>query len=262
MLISNATPRIPNGVASSAVAWSPTRPRWQRLPAEAAEQPEPRPAEVSTATPRSNALLRFIAAALIVAAALVSLWQAGLIFAHRSATTGAGVPLAPANAAITTPPRSGYGVALKVGSLAPDFEFSDFEGQRRRLSDFRGRPVFINFWATWCDPCKTEMPDIQTVLGRFQADNLAVIAVNNGEELAPARRFLDQIKVRLTEFAYDPRGSIAGLYEIGGMPTSVFVDPDGLITRIVSGQMSLNVMDSAVRDAIIGAGKVQAAPFR
>ncbi len=134
------------------------------------------------------------------------------------------------------------------------------QGRRLRLSDFRGRPVFVNFWATWCGPCRVEMPNIQTVLDHYQSFDLAVIAVNNGEAAAPAKKFIDNLTLHFTAFAYDPNADVARRYHVQGMPTSVFVDADGLITRIVTGQLSLKVMESSVQEAIIGAGKVEAAP--
>jgi cytochrome c biogenesis protein CcmG/thiol:disulfide interchange protein DsbE len=106
------------------------------------------------------------------------------------------------------------------------------------------------------------MPDIQKILNRYSDVNLVVIAVNNGEEAAPARRFLSRLNLKFTAFAFDPKGDIANQYRIEGMPTSVFIDAEGLITRLVSGQITLNVMDSAVRDAILGAGKVETKPPR
>ena len=118
----------------------------------------------------------------------------------------------------------------------------------------------MNFWATWCEPCKVEMPSIQQVLNRYESDHLAAIGINNGEEAAPAQTFIQRLNLKFTAFAFDPESAIARRYRVEGMPTSIFIDAQGLITRVIPGQISLNVMDSAVRDAIIGAGKVERRP--
>jgi len=207
-----------------------------------------------------QSLLRLLAAGLIVAVAVVGLWQAGVLFQSDQGiveTGGQMVSLAPADAAIETPNPRGLTVGLREGELAPDFEFSAFDGQRLKLSDFRGRPVFINFWATWCGPCRAEMPDIQTVLEDHAGDRLVVIGINNGEALAPAQRYLDKLDMRWTAFAYDPQQDIVRRYGIYGMPTSFFVDAEGVIVRVHSGQLSLRIMQSAVGEAIAGAASLR-----
>jgi thiol-disulfide isomerase/thioredoxin len=194
-----------------------------------------------------------------VGLALLGLWQGGVVFPPDDGRLdgGAGtVALSPADADIATPNPRGLTVGLREGELAPDFEFSAFDGKRMKLSDFRGRPVFINFWATWCGPCRVEMPDIQTIFEDHAADRLAVIGVNNGEAAAPAQRYLNDLDMRWTAFAYDPEQDIVKRYGIYGMPTSYFIDAEGVITRVHSGQLSLRVMQSAVREAIAGAASL------
>ena len=97
------------------------------------------------------------------------------------------------------PPRAASQADIKtgpqVGRLAPDFEISDFDGTRHRLSDFRGKPVYVNFWATWCVPCTMELPDIQ-VLEQRHSDDLAVITVNRRESLNTARAYSQNIALR------------------------------------------------------------------
>ena len=80
-------------------------------------------------------------------------------------------------------------VGPKAGKLAPDFEISDFEGERHRLSDLRGQAVYVTFWASWCGPCKAELPDIEQ-LQADHPDDLVVVAVNRAEPLGRARDFL------------------------------------------------------------------------
>ena len=87
-----------------------------------------------------------------------------------------------------------FDVGPKAGKLAPDFEISDFDGTRHRLSDFRGKVVYVTFWASWCGPCKAELPDIEQ-LQADHPDDLVVVAVNRAEPLGRARSFLEDLTV-------------------------------------------------------------------
>jgi thiol-disulfide isomerase/thioredoxin len=121
-----------------------------------------------------------------------------------------------------------------------------------RLSDFRGRPVFLNFWASWCGPCRAELPVMEQKLRQHAADNLAVIGVNNGERLQTAQRFLDRLEVELTAYAYDPAADIARRYSLPGMPTSFFIDADGVITGVFAVALNEEAMEAAIQQAIAG----------
>jgi len=192
-----------------------------------------------------------------VALALAAMWQGGLL-SDSSKEASTPPDLEPADASLQTAAETGYEVGLRPGNLAPDFEFSDFSGRRLRLSDFRGRPVAINFWASWCGPCKAEMPALEAAVSRYQARGLAVIGLNNGESFTNAKRFLDQVNVELTAIGFDPRADIARRYAVGGMPTTYFIDSNGVITRVVTGALNERLLQSAVDEAIIGWGRVEA----
>jgi thiol-disulfide isomerase/thioredoxin len=138
--------------------------------------------------------------------------------------------------------------------VAPDFEFSAFDGSRMRLSDFRGRPVFLNFWATWCGPCRAELPAMEVKLRQHAPEGLVVLGVNNGERLRTAERFLDKLDVKLTAYAYDPGADIARRYSIQGMPTSYFIDAEGVITGVYAIALSESLMEEAIAQAIAGYG--------
>ena len=205
-----------------------------------------------------GSLARLAAAALVVGLGLAGLWQAGVLFQRDDATTtGAGgeiVSLEEADASIETPNSLGLSVGLRQGDLAPDFEFSAFDGRRLRLSDFRGRPVLLNFWATWCIPCKRELPAMEALLRRHEADGLAVVAVNAAETYGPANRFLQELGVQLTAFAYDPKGDVVRRYGVQGLPTSYFIDAEGVVRRVVAGEMSAELMESLLQATLAAAG--------
>jgi thiol-disulfide isomerase/thioredoxin len=205
---------------------------------------------------RYGSLTRLAIAAVVLGAGALILWQAGIVFKSDDASitddSGRTVELQSSDVSVETVASAGRSVGLEVGDVAPDFEFSSFEGERLRLSDFRGRPVFLNFWATWCGPCRAELPAMEVLLRDHEADRLAVIGVNNGERIQAAERFLERLDVKLTAYAYDPAASIAERYAILGMPTSYFIDSDGVITGVFATQLSPELMEEATTEAIAG----------
>jgi len=158
------------------------------------------------------------------------------------------------------PPAGGsdYEVGVSVGKVARDFEISDFDGNRLKLSDYRGRPVYINFWASWCIPCRIELPDIAVLMERHP--DLVTIGVNRAEPLGRARDFLNSIELhdgskgmRFTVNALDPDDTLYNAYRGLGMPVSIFVDANGVVTFVHNGQMSLPQMEEAFAKTIASA---------
>ena len=178
------------------------------------------------------------------------LWFAGVLSKDE---TDASVLVQAANVDIATLTVAGRTVGLSEGNVAPDFEFSSFEGKRLKLSDFRGHPLLLNFWASWCIPCRAEMPDIEGAVQTYAPQQLVAIGVNNGERYKIAQEFLDKIQARFTAFAYDAEASIAKRYGVQGMPTSYFIDAQGVITLVVLGPLTPPVMENGVKGAIAGA---------
>lgn len=192
---------------------------------------------------------RLAGAAVALVLGFVVLWQAGILFSDDET----GDPsIFSADTSVETPPVEGYKVGLNAGDLAPDFEFSTFDGRRVRLSDFRGRPVLVNFWATWCQPCRTEMPAIDEAVRRYQADNVAVLAMNRGERYGPAHDWIEKQGIDFTAFGYDPDQAVFDRYEGIGMPTSFFIDAQGVITEVVAGPLRESDLDFALHKTIEG----------
>jgi thiol-disulfide isomerase/thioredoxin len=130
-----------------------------------------------------------------------------------------------------------------VGAQAPEIALPDLQGNMVRLSDLRGQPVLINFWATWCGPCREEMPAIQARYN--QRGDFAVLAVDFGESAERVSGFLAEIGVGLP-VVLDQEGSIQDLYRIRGYPTTFFVDGSGVIRFMHIGEMSEADLDSVL----------------
>ncbi len=220
---------------------------------------EPAPAqEPSTAPARLRRqpapLLRLAAGGLIVGVTLLALWQAGVLdrgSGSSETASDSGPIYAPrAEVNIDTPNAAGVEVGLRVGDLAPDFRLMDSDRSRVRLSDLRGKVVFLNFWASWCGPCRQEMPDLQAVLDETGSDRMAVFAVNVGESFGTAKRFMDRYELRFTVVAFDPGFDVADRYSVRGLPASYVIDAQGFVSHVYVGQVSRGSMDFAVREAL------------
>jgi thiol-disulfide isomerase/thioredoxin len=118
-----------------------------------------------------------------------------------------------------------------------DFTLESLEDQNISLSDFKGTPVMVNFWATWCPPCRAEMPLIQAY-AKANQDEVVVLAVNAGEDKATIQSFATAQNLDDLVFLLDPDNSVASLYRIPGFPTSLFVDAEGLLTAVHIGELN------------------------
>ena len=129
-------------------------------------------------------------------------------------------------------PSSAQGV--EVGNLAPDFQLQNLDGQTVSLGNLQGKPVLINFWATWCPPCRDEMPYIQEIYEEWSDKELVVLAINIGESSSKVEEFIQSHNLSFTVLL-DTKQDVAQRYNITGIPTTFFIDKDGIIQDKVIG---------------------------
>ncbi|MBK9715451.1 MAG: TlpA family protein disulfide reductase [Kouleothrix sp.] len=124
----------------------------------------------------------------------------------------------------------------EVGQAAPDFQYTMPDGTTHRLSDLRGKKVLLNFWATWCGPCRSEMPDIQKAIDE-NGGAVVVLGVNKAEQPELIAPFADELKVGFLLIA-NPDDDIPSRYAAINLPTSYFINTDGTIGLRKTGLMS------------------------
>ena len=122
----------------------------------------------------------------------------------------------------------------KVGKPAPEFQLPNLEGQSISLGDFRGKSVLINFWTTWCPPCRSEMPYIQEVYEEWSDKGLVVLAIDIGESSSKVENFMQNYNLSFPVLL-DSNQNVALKYRIRAIPTTFFIDKDGIIQDISIG---------------------------
>jgi peroxiredoxin len=125
-----------------------------------------------------------------------------------------------------------------VGDVAPDFTVPDPLGQLHSLSDYRGQPVWINFWGSWCPPCRAEMPDMQAAFAQVQPQGVILLAVSLDEPALDAQRFAARNGATFTVLSDPTRSYTGGAYPIYNFPTHIFINRDGTVERVVLNVMS------------------------
>ena len=123
---------------------------------------------------------------------------------------------------------------VKVGERAPDFTLPSLDGPNLRLQEQRGRVVMINFWATWCGPCRVEMPHLARLYEKYRGSGFTVLAVNIDEDPHKAASLAKQLGMRFPVLL-DTEKKVSRLYDLSTMPSSVLVDRDGRVRYIIRG---------------------------
>jgi len=160
-------------------------------------------------------------------------------------------------AALTVGAAAGVGASrssdpedrVAVEGAAPAFHLPRVgaEGDRVRLADFAGRPVVVNFWASWCVPCRKEMPALQAAAERLEGQ-VAFVGVNHQDGQGPAAEFEQEVGATYPS-GYDPDGGVARDFGVVGLPTTVLVDARGRIVARSLGELTDNELDELIADA-------------
>lgn len=134
---------------------------------------------------------------------------------------------------------------VRIGDPAPQFALADLDGNPVRLSDLAGRPVIVNFWASWCGPCVEEFPLLKQAEAQHAADGLAVVGIVYEDRSESARSFMQRMGADWPA-AMDPGGSVAGEYAIFGPPETFFIGRDGIVLGHQVGQFSRASLDRQI----------------
>ncbi len=130
-----------------------------------------------------------------------------------------------------------------MGDPVPDIVATSLDGQPIRLSDLRGRPVLVNFWASWCGPCRDEMPLLRDEVAKHASEGFAIVGVVYKDTADPAREFARSFGTTWPS-ALDPDGSIAKAYRMVAPPQSYFIDRAGVLRSIQIGELQQSDFDN------------------
>jgi cytochrome c biogenesis protein CcmG/thiol:disulfide interchange protein DsbE len=185
------------------------------------------PNRIRPAGPSAGFYVSLVLAILLIISGLWVLWQTNQASTSEQVTVSRFVTPEPEEA------------------LAPDFTLQTIGGDTVKLSDYRGQVVLLNTWATWCPPCRAEMPDLEDYYREHQADGFVVLAVNSQESPATVTAFLGDYEFTFPVLL-DPDGTVMSSYNVYGLPTSFFIDRDGMVSGVWSGQLSPGRLEELV----------------
>lgn len=121
-----------------------------------------------------------------------------------------------------------------AGKQAPDFALKSSTGENLRLSEYRGEVVMINFWATWCGPCRQEMPLLDDLYSRYERVGFVLLGVNIDDEPRRAMQMIDELGVEFP-VVFDSTKQVSELYDVSAMPVTVIVDREGNVRHVHHG---------------------------
>jgi len=151
---------------------------------------------------------------------------------------------------VETLPVPGFEGSAVLNHPAPDFELKTGTGEKVRLSDFRGKVVLLNFWATWCGPCRRELPTVAKLYGEFKDSGLVVFGVND-EDKSTARKYLEKEALALP-FLVDSSEKAHRLYHVNAIPTVFLIDPRGKVVKYFRGGHDEESFRAALKTVGIG----------
>ncbi len=143
---------------------------------------------------------------------------------------------------------------LKVGDPAPDFLLAQLGGDPVQLSKLRGKTIFVNFWASWCDPCREEMPAMQRIYQKYKTENFVMLAVNMKETDEVAKGYFKSNTLTMPVLL-DRTGEVPGGYRVTGFPETYIIDKNGKIGALNIGAMSYEQMEDKLQTTWKAVGK-------
>jgi len=135
------------------------------------------------------------------------------------------------------------------GNPAPDFTLKDLQGRDVKLSQFKGKPVLLNFWASWCEPCRLELPLIEATQQKHQGQDLVILGVNNGEPPEVVQSFVNENHLTFP-VVLDASNEVSRAYQVNGIPSSVFINSDGQIVNRHSGVFTERILSSYLNNIL------------
>ncbi len=197
---------------------------------------------------KSERILLGVVLALVLVCAGAAVLEGLLLFnSPLLAGLGLGQPAVSANSSIPIPTSPG---APKVGQPAPDFSLPRVDQQTIKLSQFRGTSVVLNFWATWCAPCSSEMPNIEKSAHEHSKGDVVFVAVNQLESADQVRGYADLYHLDFP-LLLDMNGTVGNLYHVQALPTTVFIDRSGIIKEIhIGGPMSYEYIEGKIQSLL------------
>ncbi len=126
---------------------------------------------------------------------------------------------------------------VETGSKAPDFALVDLNGEKHKLSEYKGQGVFLNFWGTWCKPCEKEMPYINNQYAQFKDKGVQVLAVDVGESELAVTKFKDRYQLNFP-IVIDKDSQVMNAYGVNPLPITFLIDKEGEVVKIHTGQLT------------------------
>ena len=168
-------------------------------------------------------------AAVMIALGILMVAAAGIILATNSGGSSTSTGSGPA----------------RIGAHLDNFSLPDLNGKAVQLSDYAGRPVLINAWATWCPPCQMEMPDLNAYYQKYRSQGLVILAVNAGETASQASTYVQQLGLTFPVLL-DSDERLMDVLHINDYPTSILVGRDGVVKAIHIGRMTQQIIESEI----------------
>ena len=183
--------------------------------------------------------MRWAAASLVVATLVcLCLGTAGLVLLRLSDNRGG------EQAVVGAAAERGEGA--RVGERAPVFSATTLSGERISLAELQGKLVVLNFWASWCGPCRSEMPALEAAAKRTAGQPIVFLGVNVQEPPETVRAFVAELGLTFPILP-DPTGEIARTYQVRALPTTFFIDREGRLREQFTGEMNASVIDRRLR---------------